>query len=198
MCVVAFAALPAAALALPDGRGYELVTPLDKNAQEVGAAITGTDPSAGNAVNWEAIGGCCGATSAASTLYQSSRTAGGWQTTAKTPTPPTPLVGLFAEQQPMWWSADLSKTVYLTPARYDTANDARPPGPGETVFFDLYEQDASRHVELADGTVPDGQGHQSIQRDVGRHHAGREQHALHQRGAVDARRDPAVACQHRR
>src|SRR5689334_4185263 len=67
-CVVALAAaLPAAALALPDGRGYEQVTPLDKNAQEVGPGVAGTDSHAGNAVNWEAIGGCCGATSAAST-----------------------------------------------------------------------------------------------------------------------------------
>src|SRR6476646_3182691 len=105
-------ALPAGALAaLPDGRGYEQVTPPDKNAQEVGSGVTGTDPSAGNAVNWEAIGGCCGATSAASTLYQSSLSSNGWPTTAKTPTPTTPLVGLFEEQQPMTWSADLSKTV---------------------------------------------------------------------------------------
>ena len=153
-CVAAFAvALPAAALALPDGRGYEQVTPLDKNAQEVGPGITGTNSSAGNAVNWEAIGGCCGATSAASTLYQSSRTAGGWQTTAKTPTPPTPLVGLFEEQQPMWWSPDLSKTIYLTPSSY-TANDARPPGPGETAFFDLYEQNASGVLSWLTGPFP--------------------------------------------
>lgn len=147
------AALPAAALALPDGRGYEQVTPLDKNAQEVGPGVTGTDSNAGNAVNWEAIGGCCGATSAASTLYQSARTASGWQTTAKTPTPPTPLVGLFEEQQPMWWSPDLSKTIYLTPSSY-TANDARPPGPGETAFFDLYEQDASGVLSWLTGPFP--------------------------------------------
>jgi hypothetical protein len=153
-CVAALgAALPAAALALPDGRGYEQVTPVDKNAQEVGPGIGGTDANAGNAVNWEAIGGCCGATSAASTLYQSSRTAGGWQTTAKTPTPPTPLVGLFEEQQPMWWSPDLSKTIYLTPSSY-TANDARPPGPGSTVFFDLYEQDASGVLSWLTGPFP--------------------------------------------
>jgi hypothetical protein len=146
-------ALPAAALALPDGRGYEQVTPVDKNAQEVGPGVAGTDSNAGNAVNWEAIGGCCGATSAASTLYQSARAAGGWQTTAKTPTPPTPLVGLFEEQQPMWWSSDLSKTIYLTPSSY-TANDARPPGPGETAFFDLYEQDATGVLSWLTGPFP--------------------------------------------
>ena len=151
VCLAALgAALPAAALALPDGRGYEQVTPLDKNAQEVGAGIGSTS---GSAVNWEAIGGCCGATSAASTLYQSARTADGWQTTAKTPTPATPLVGLFEEQQPMWWSPDLSKTIYLTPSSY-TANDARTPGPGETAFFDLYEQDASGALSWLTGPFP--------------------------------------------
>jgi hypothetical protein len=91
-------------------------------------------------VNWEAIGGCCGATSAASNLYQSVRTAKGWKTTAKTPKPPHPLVGLFAEQQPMWWSRNLQKTIYLTPASY-AKGDKRPPGPGATVYNDLYEQD---------------------------------------------------------
>src|SRR6476661_6777321 len=153
--------LPAAALALPDGRGYEQVAPVDKNAQEVGPGVTGTDSNAGNAVNWEAIGGCCGATSAASTLYQSSRSAGGWQTNAKTPTPHAPLVGLFEEQQPMWWSPDLSKTIYLTPSSYD-ANDARPPGPGETAFFDLYEQDASGALSWLTGPFPTALDHNQV------------------------------------
>jgi hypothetical protein len=157
LSILCFAAIPAVAGALPDGRGYEMVTPLDKNAQEVGAGIGSTS---GNAVNWEAIGGCCGATSAASTLYQSTRTAGGWQTTPKTPTPPTPLVGLFEEQQPMWWSGDLSKTIYLTPSSY-AAGDNRPPGAGETVFFDLYAQDASGALSwLSQGPFPGAGTHQ--------------------------------------
>ena len=66
MCVLAFVALPAAALALPDGRGYEQVTPLDKNGIDTGAGIPSIN---GNAVNWEAIGGCCGATSSAVTHF---------------------------------------------------------------------------------------------------------------------------------
>jgi hypothetical protein len=151
LSILCFAAIPAVAAALPDGRGYEMVTPLDKNAQEVGAGIGSTS---GNAVNWEAIGGCCGATSAASTLYQSTRTAGGWQTTPKTPTPPAPLVGLLEEQQPMWWSSDLSKTIYLTPSSY-AAGDNRPPGGGSTVYFDLYEQSPSGTLSwLSQGPFP--------------------------------------------
>jgi hypothetical protein len=140
MCVLAFVALPAAALALPDGRGYEQVTPLDKNGIDTGAGIPSIN---GNAVNWEAIGGCCGATSSAVTLYQSQRTANGWQTNALTPKPPNGgLVGLFAEQAPLWWTSDLGKTIYTTPASY-AAGDQRPPGPGASNFLDLYEQDSS-------------------------------------------------------
>lgn len=138
LACVGLALAPGVALAasLPDGRGYEKVTPLNKNGIEVGVGIGSI---AGNAVDWEAIGGCCGATSAASNLYQSVRTAKGWKTTAKTPKPPHPLVGLFEEQQPMWWSRNLQKTIYLTPASY-ASGDKRPPGPGSTVYSDLYEQ----------------------------------------------------------
>lgn len=134
------AALPAAALALPDGRGYEQVTPLDKNGIDTGAGIPSTN---GNAANWEAIGGCCGATSSAVTLYQSRRTATGWTSNALTPKPPAGgLVGLFAEQAPLWWTGDLTQTIYTTPASYD-AGDQRPPGPGASNFLDLYLQNAN-------------------------------------------------------
>ena len=133
---LALTAGAAFAASLPDGRSYEKVTPLNKNGIEVGVGIGSI---AGNAVNWEAIGGCCGATSAALNLYQSVRTASGWKTTAKTPMPPKPLVGLFQEQAPMWWSSNLNKTIYLTPASY-ASGDKRPAGPGSTSYDDLYEQ----------------------------------------------------------
>jgi hypothetical protein len=144
----------AAAQTLPDGRAYEMVTPLDKNGLEVGPGIGSTN---GNAVDWQTIGGCCGSTSAASELLQSNRTASGWQTTAKTPTPPAgnnPLVGLFEEQQPVWYSSDLSKTIYTTPAFYPPGV-ANPPGPGSTSFLDLYEQSADGTMTwLSQGPQP--------------------------------------------
>ena len=131
-----------------------MVTPLDKNGIEVGPGIGSTD---GNAVNWQAIGGCCGSTSAASSLFQSTRTATGWQTTAKTPTPPagnSPLVGLFEEQQPVWYSSDLTKTIYTTPAFYPPGV-ANPPGPGSTSFLDLYEQGSDGSMSwLSQGSAP--------------------------------------------
>ncbi len=133
-CALAALALPMAAMALPDGRAYEMVTPPDKNGVETGAGIPSVD---GNTVNWEAIGGCCGATGSAVQLYQSTRSASGWQTSDLTPKPPTPLVGLFAEQAPLWWSPDLSQTIFTTPASY-AAGDQRPPAPGAGVWLDLY------------------------------------------------------------
>src|ERR1700729_411836 len=151
LCVLG---LPAFAAALPDGRGYEMVTPLDKNGIEVGPGIGSTD---GNAVNWQAIGGCCGSTSAASSLFQSTRTAMGWQTTAKTPTPPagnSPLVGLFEEEQPVWYSSDLTKTIYTTPA-FSTWNVANYPTPGSTSLLDLYERGSDGSVTLlSQGSAP--------------------------------------------
>ena len=136
ICALGAAAVPAGALVLPDGRAYELVTPQDKNGIQVGPGFGSVN---GNAVDWQSIGGCCGATSSAVTLYQASRTSTGWQTTSITPKPPTPLVGLFAEQAPLWWSPDLSETIFMTPASY-AAGDQRPAGPGVTTYDDLYEE----------------------------------------------------------
>lgn len=151
VCALGAAAMPAGALALPDGRAYEMVTPPQKNGIEVGPGIGSIN---GNAVDWESIGGCCGATSSAVTLYQSSRTSTGWQTTSITPKPPTPLVGLFAEQAPVWWSLDLSKTIFMTPASY-AAGDQRPAGPGSTVYADLYEEGLTGSMSwLSQGPFP--------------------------------------------
>jgi len=123
LAIVAFTCLvilPASAMALPDGRAYEVVTPTQKNSVFPGSGIPSTD---GSAVNWEAIGGCCGAPTAAVTLYQSERQPTGWLTSVLTPKPSAPLVGLFQEQAPMDMSSDLSESIFLTPASYDPGDD---------------------------------------------------------------------------
>ena len=120
------AALPAAALALPDGRGYEQVTPLDKNG--IGPGQGSDRPTATR-----------------STGRRSAAAAGRPRRRRRCSSPRAPpaagrpardarsrrrrLVGLFEEQPPLWWSRDLSKTIYTTPASYTAANH-RPPGPG--------------------------------------------------------------------
>lgn len=115
---VAWLTCLSAAWALPDNRAYEMVTPVEKNGVDPGVAVSAPT---GNVVDWEANGGLGDATSGGITLYQSQRTAGGWQTVALTPKPPT-LLGLLQEQAPMFWTPDLSKTIYATPESYDITN----------------------------------------------------------------------------
>ena len=103
---------------LPDGRGYELVSPVQKNGLSPYAAVPSTD---GGAVDFQARGAFAGATSGSLNLYRASRTAGGWQTTPLTPTPATPL-GALEEQAPVWFSADLSQTIFTTPESYVPAD----------------------------------------------------------------------------
>jgi hypothetical protein len=128
----------AQAVTLPDHRAYELVTRFEENGREAGLSGVETGygvPSVnGNAVNWGALGACCGATSAAANLYQSSRQAGGWQTRSLTPTPSEPLVGIFEEQAPMFWTADLTQTIFATPSSFAPGDDR----PKESDTHDLY------------------------------------------------------------
>jgi hypothetical protein len=109
---------------LPDCRAYEMVTPPEKNAVQTGLGVPSTS---GDGVNWEAIGACCGASSGAANLYQSDRTPAGWQTRALTPTPSQPLTGLSEEQTPVFWTGELSQTIFSSPASY-AAGDDRPHG----------------------------------------------------------------------
>jgi hypothetical protein len=122
---------PAALGALPDGRAYELISRYTQAGREVG--LNGEIPdfaaaaTAGEAVDWEGVGGCCGAGSGAVNLYRSQRTAEGWQTEALTPTPSQPLSGLSEGQQPVFFSGDLGETVFETPVAYH-AGAERPSG----------------------------------------------------------------------
>jgi len=136
LCMLWAIAARASAVTLPDGRAYEQVTPPAKNGVDPGYAASSTN---GNLVDWEGIGGCCGASSASVELYQAARTASGWQTTPETPNPTVPLEGLLQEQAPMWWSPDLSQTIYWTSASYPGGAN-RAPGPGSTTYNDLYLQ----------------------------------------------------------
>lgn len=127
------AAAPASAVTLPDGRAYEVVTPPDKNAVNLGDGLPSFD---GSAVNWASIGACCGAPNAAVNFFQSQRQASGWLTSALSPTPPEPLVGLFQEQVAMDFTSDLSQSIFITGASYA-------PGDDDDGAPDLYRVSAS-------------------------------------------------------
>jgi hypothetical protein len=132
-----------AAGALPDDRAYELVTRVASGGHEEGVSDVNPNFAAasteGGAVDWEGFGGCCGATSGALNLYQSVRSADGWQTRVLTPKPGEPLDGFSEEQAPMFWTSDLGQTVFATPGSY-AAGDHRPRSSRDD---DLYLQNGS-------------------------------------------------------
>ena len=118
-CVCVSLVFVAGAFALPDDRGYELASPVEKN----GVAPYGAVPSTGGGVvDFQARGPFAGATWGSLNLYQAKRTAGGWQTAPLTPTPATPL-GALEEQAPVWLSPDLSETIFTTPESYASGDE---------------------------------------------------------------------------
>ncbi len=134
------AASSAHAANLPDGRAYELVTRYAQDQTEVG--LDGLEPyftaaaTNGDVIDWEGFGACCGATSGGVNVYQSSRGTAGWQAKTLSPTPSEPLTGLLEEQAPVFWSNDLSQTIFATPSSY-APPDKRAPKSGS---IDLYLQ----------------------------------------------------------
>ena len=117
---------PAGAVTLPDHRVYELVTRYEKegheadlNGVQAGYGYTSRD---GNAIEWQAVGGCCGATSAAQVTYQSYRTPNGWQTKSLMPEPTGSegggLVTLFEggeEALDQFWTPDMQRMIFSVP-----------------------------------------------------------------------------------
>ncbi|HTR88589.1 MAG TPA: hypothetical protein VMG62_00595, partial [Solirubrobacteraceae bacterium] len=152
---------------LPDGRAYELVSRYTENGLEKG--LDGELPNfalaatSGDAVDWEGVGGCCGAGSGAVNLYRSRRTPEGWQTGALTPAPPQPLSGFFAGQEPVFFTGDLSQTIFTTPAPY-SEGVRRPAGSHAN---DLYLQGPDgRLTWLSQGGTGTGEGPYSAELDA--------------------------------
>lgn len=144
------------ARSLPDNRVYELVTRYENgqesglNGVEAGYGVPSVD---GDAFDWQGLGGCCGATSAADVLYQSYRGTDGWQTESLTPDPKEFLLGLSEEQVPMFWTGDLSKTIFTTPVSY-APGDRRPAG---SHSFDIYLEEPNGSLDwISQG--PSGSG----------------------------------------
>lgn len=125
----ALPASPAGAVTLPDHRAYELVTRFEKEGHEAdlngvqgGYGYTSHD---GNSLEWRAIGGCCGAPSAAQETYQSFRSPSGWQTQSLMPVPNGSeeggLVSLFTggnPPEPVGWTPDMQRTIFQVPKAY--------------------------------------------------------------------------------
>ncbi|HWH19787.1 MAG TPA: hypothetical protein VN671_04590, partial [Solirubrobacterales bacterium] len=173
----ALLASPAGALTLPDHRAYELVMRYEKEGREVDLngvqGDYGYTSRDGNTLEWRAVGGCCGAPSAAQETYQSFRTGTGWQTRSLMPTPnggeEGGLVSLFTggnPAEPDFWTPNMQRTIFQVPKAY-------PPGsihPGGQ--DDLYLREPNGEFTLVskgplstgeelwgsvfDGATPDG------------------------------------------
>jgi hypothetical protein len=147
--------------ALPDGRGYELVSPVAKNGVSPYAAIASPE---GGTVDFQARGAFAGASSGSLNLYRAHRTAGGWQTASLTPTPTEPS-GALEEQVPVWISSDLTQTIFTTPQSY-AVGDAdggalslyKQAGDALTLLSQGTEGSNERKETTFDGATPDG-GH---------------------------------------
>ncbi len=174
VAVACVAAASAVAQALPDNRAYELVTRYEENGREVGLsgaeAGHGVPSVDGDAVDWQSLGGCCGAASAVSDAYQSDRGADGWQTKVLTPVPPEPSVDLLEAQVPVFTSPDLRQTIFATSASY-APGDHRPFGGS---FYDLYLEGSTGSMTwLTQGPLGTGSGLYSAEFDGATPDAGR-------------------------
>lgn len=161
-CVsLCLAAIPrsAGAAPLPDNRGVELVSSITEESG--GDVLNGASPLFynasvnGEAVDWQALGACCGATYGGINVYQSERGATGWETHAISPTPSEPPAGVLELQEAIFASRDLSETIFTTPASY-AQGDRRPPGAGSS---DLYLREPSGTLDwISQGPTGTGTG----------------------------------------
>ncbi len=147
--------------ALPDDRGYELVSRIVEPGGE--SLLNGVEPkfeansTDGDVVEWAASGACCGAGVGGLNTYRSVHGPSGWEVHAITPVPTEQLVGGRAVQEPQAWSDDLSETLYSTAASF-VPGDRRPE---ESDADDLYLQDPDGEMRwisqgpFGNGTEPD-------------------------------------------
>jgi hypothetical protein len=151
---------PAGAVTLPDHRVYELVTRYERDGHETdlngvqgGYGYASRD---GNAFEWRALGGCCGAPSAAQETYRSYRGPDGWQTQSLTPSPNGAEEGGLLTggngPQPEFWTPNMDRFVFAVPKAY------APGVPHPTGQADLYRREPNGEFTLVStGPVATGE-----------------------------------------
>jgi hypothetical protein len=159
------------ALALPDCRAYEQVSPVDKNFTDAAGfpGLVQSSPS-GEAVTFFSIAPFPGVTSAASIpIYLSTRDAGGWSTQGLAPAANPPTVGGSEEDLTEGLTEDLSEALILVepglemglaPGVYSYLRDSatgafRLLGPGAARFADSADGDSRILFESREQLLPD-------------------------------------------
>ena len=161
--LLCFAAAPA--LALPDGRVWEQVTPVDKNGADIdttfGQAVTGVAVSAnGNRVAYFAATPFDGTQNGLiTTYYRSTRGSSGWATDSLSYPLPVSAGGLDIEYGHTF-NPDLSLGIFSSPFGYDPA-DTDGPDSGHfppSGWYDTYAYGGPSAVLQSRGTQG-GDGH---------------------------------------
>jgi len=151
-----------AAFALPNDRGWELVSPVEKNGGAIAdpaEAGSGTSRAAaqGGGVTFASKASFAGGAGAAPfSQYLASRRAGGWQTQNLTP---AHLTGAYEGAPYVAFSTDLARSLYLNPARCPSGDPCLPGyqlresssgtllgSPADPGFFASVSEDLSRVV----------------------------------------------------
>jgi len=141
-----------AAATLPDERGYELITPPEKEGVTPGFMFGSTS---GDVVDWLGLGGCCNTTTGGEELYQARRGSDGWSTTGVTPAPKRNLESLLELQTAVYWTPTLDKTIFNTVESYDPADT----NPGTLNLYLVDESGLPQWVSrgpLSDQAIPSG------------------------------------------
>jgi len=135
---------PAASAALPDGRAWEQVSPVDKNGADIGMGFSNAETGVvvspdGNRVVFLSLTPFGDAPNGLlTTYYRADRAASGWSTRSiSRPLPSAPNV--LDSEVPGAFTPDLSAGVFTTPFPYDAGDDdADPLNFAPTGHFDQY------------------------------------------------------------
>ena len=155
----------AQAVALPDGRAYEQVTPVDKNGADIGTTfgqpVTGVAVAADGtrAAYFSATPFDGTSNGLVTTWYRSTRGSGGWATDSLSPPLPISAGGLDIEFSHTF-NSNLSLGIFSSPFGYDPADTDGPdaghfPASG---WYDTYAFSGGSPVLFSRGTVG-GDGH---------------------------------------
>ncbi len=147
---------------LPDGRGYELVSPADKRPQglvstQFSMELTFQPASDGNSFLFPIYNGLLSSTVGGSVSYMARRGAGGWEPTQVSPPSllprPTPGTALsIGPAQVEYLSPDFSCGILESP---DPLNAEVPAADVENGVFNLFRRNADGTYKLISSEVPD-------------------------------------------
>ncbi len=150
------------AAGLPDGRGYELVSPADKRPQgavskQLSFQLAFQSSSDGNSFLFPIYNGLADSTTGGNVAYLAAREAGGWQSTQASPPSllPRPEINLFNPAQIEYFSPDLSCAIVEAS---DPLSPDVPEVDIENGVYNLFRRNSDGSFTLITNEIPDNPG----------------------------------------